>query len=82
MAAHLDIRYGEPTDRSALQRGCVAGRRSAGTNSKEETMKKSAVIGATLLGLVAAGTRCWVAWSVPVRICYGGNAAHVRMAEA
>ena len=45
-------------------------------------MKKSAVIGATLLGLVAVGTRCWVSWSVPVRICYGGNAAHVRMAEA
>jgi len=45
-------------------------------------MKKSAVIGATLLGLVAAVTRCWVSWSVPVRICYGRNAAHVRMAAA
>ena len=45
-------------------------------------MKKSAVIGATLLGLVAVGTRCWVSWSVPVRICYGGHAAHVRMAAA
>jgi hypothetical protein len=45
-------------------------------------MKKPAVIGATLLGLIAGGTRCWVSWSVPVRICYGGNAAHVRTAAA
>ena len=45
-------------------------------------MKKSAVIGATLLGLVAVGTRCWVSWSVPVRICCGGNAAHARMVTA
>jgi hypothetical protein len=78
----VDIRYGEPPDRSALQHGCVAGRRSAGTNSKEETMKKSAVIGTALLGLVTVGTRCWVSWSVPVCIYYGGNAAYIRMAAA
>jgi hypothetical protein len=45
-------------------------------------MKKSAVIGTTLLGLVAVGTRCWGSWSVPVRSCCGGNVAHIRMAAA
>ena len=45
-------------------------------------MKKSAVIGATPLGRIAVGTGCWVSWSVPVHIGYGGNAAHVRMAAA